>query len=159
MANYSPKSFLRETQNTFLQAFFEREGVSSEFKWVTKGEDGSETPLKDTDVDGLAEAFEKIEGEKHIELICKIKEIALLADQNIITTMIEQGNKPRYGIDLAKEFSEKKIETPYDRVMWVNLHHNPLFRYTLKYIQVINIDGTRDFLIERKKDYKTEHGG
>ena len=99
----------------------------------------------------IAEAIDQIEGGKHTELICKMKEIALLADQNIISTMIEQSNKPRYNIDLAKEFSDKEIEVPYDRVMWVNLHHNPLFRYTLKYIQVINIDGTRDFLIERKK--------
>lgn len=156
LAKYSLKSFLRETQNNYIQLFLKREGVSSEFKWVTKGEDDKEIPLPETDVDGLAEAFEKIEGEKRTELICKIREIALLADQNIISTMIEQGNKTRYGIDLAKEFSDKEIEVPYDRVMWVNLYQNDLFRYTLKYVQVINIDGTRDFLIERKKDYKTD---
>lgn len=155
MARYSLKSFLRETQNSLLQAFFKREGVLSDFKWISKDKDDKVIPLPETDVSGLAEAIEQIGGDDRAKLICKLRDITSLADENIISTMIEHGKKPRYGIKLAEEFSGNKVEGPFDRAMWVNLYHNDLYRYTLKFIQVISIDGTWDFLIKIKKDYKT----
>ena len=156
MARYSLKSFLRETRNSLLQAFFKREGVLSDFKWTGKAEDGKEIPLPETDVKDLAEAIEQIEDKERAKLICEMKDIASLADENIISTMIEHGKKARYNIKLVEEFSDKKVKSPFDRVMWVNLYHNELYRYTLKFIQVISIDGTMDFLIKRKKGYKTD---
>jgi hypothetical protein len=156
MANYySLKSFLRETRNSLLQIFFKGEGVLDDFKWVSKAKDGTETPLPETEVDGLVEAIQKLNPDDRIKLEHVLKDITSLADENIISTMIDHGKKPRYGIKLAEEFSENKMKGPFDRVMWVYLEHKALFKYTLKYIQVISTSGTRDFLIEIKKDYKT----
>lgn len=96
MARYSLKSLLRETQNSLLQTFFEREGVLSDFKWIRETKDGKEIPLPETDVNGLAEAIEQIEDDDRAKLICKLRDITSLADEHIISTMIEHGNQPRW---------------------------------------------------------------
>lgn len=152
MANYSLKSFLRNTKNSLLQALFKEEGVLSDFKWIDKADDGEEIPLPD----GLAEAIGQINEDDRAKLISVLKDITSLADENIIFTMIEHGKKPGRNIDLAKEFSENEIIGPFDRAVWVYLKQNDLFKYTCKYIMVISTNGTRDFLIEIKKDYKTD---
>lgn len=113
-------------------------------------------PLLETDVDGLNEAIEGLDRDDRIELEQKFRDLTLLADENIIFTMIDHGKKPRYGIDLAKEFKDNEMTGPFDRAIWVNLNHEALYKYTLKFVQVIGTNGTRDFLIKITKDYKTD---
>lgn len=155
MSHYSLKSFLRNTKNSLLQTFFDREGVISNFKWEIKGEGGKVKPLPENEVNALAEEIEKINSDRRVKLISKLKDITSLADEDIIFAMIDHGKKPKYGAKLVDEFTENEIIGPFDRAMWVNLHHDDLYKYTLKYVQVISTNGTRDFLIERRKDYKT----
>ena len=88
MANYySLKSFLRETRNSLLQTFFKGEGVLDDFKWVSKAKDGTETPLPETEVDGLVEEIQKLNPDDRIKLEHILKDITSLADENIMEMM------------------------------------------------------------------------
>jgi len=151
MANYSLRSFLRSTQNALLKEFFRKREILNDFEWSMQDETGHIIPLSETKVNGLEEAIELLPPESRFKLEQEFEDITYLADENSNFCLIEQANRPKFGINLAEEFAQQEIDGYFDRSIWAYMHHNDLFKYTYKYMQVISTARSRDFLVGKLK--------
>ncbi len=145
MANYFVKSLLQKTLNVLLKEFFKGRSILSDFEWSKQAEGGRKVPLPETEVDGLVEAIGQLDSNDRLRVEQEFRDIRCLANEESNSCLIEQGKKPRYGVDLVEEFGQNGIVGFHDRAMWVYLYHKELFKYTYKYQQVIHTKGARDF--------------
>ncbi len=124
---YSLKGFLRNTKNSLLKTFFEERNILSDFNWSKKDKKGNDIPLPETEVDGLEEAIKLLSTNDCLKIEQEFKDITWLADENSNFCLIDQGKKPKFALDLIKEFAQNQIDGYCDRSMWVYLKHNDLF--------------------------------
>jgi hypothetical protein len=152
---YSLKGILRNTKNSILKTFFEERNILTDFKWTKKDKQGNDIPLPETEVDGLEEAINTLSTNDRLKIEQEFKDIAWLADENSNFCLIDQGKKPKYALDLVKEFDQYQYDGYCDRSMWVYLKHNELFRYTYKFMQVIETANSREFQVGKNLKCKT----
>jgi hypothetical protein len=148
MARYTLKSFLRQTQNSLLQEFFKQKELLQDFEWYRSDSSGSKMPLPETDINSLADAIEQqLDNNDLLAVEKEFKQICWMATDDRIFCLIDLGTKPKFRIDLVKEFRENCIEGYYSRSMYVYLHHKDLFDYALKFMEIINMESARTFEI------------
>lgn len=146
MARYTLLSFLRQTQNLLLKAFFEEKELSFDFEWYWTDPNGDKKLLIETDINGLADAIkEKLDPNDLLAVVQEFKQINWMATDDRISCLIELGKKQKFDVDLVKEFKQHGIEGCYSQSMYIYLRHEDLFNYALKVMEIIDMESARDF--------------
>lgn len=147
MERYTIKSFLRQTLNSLLEEFFRQKGILPDFQWKVKDRNGKVSVLPETEIDGLADAIGELNANDGLAVEQEFKQVFWMATEERIFCLIDLGKKPKFRIDLIKEFEENKIEGYFCQSMYVYLYHNELFSYTIKFMEIINTESARNFEI------------
>lgn len=147
MANYTLKSFLRQTQNSLLEEFFKQKNLLHDFEWYRTEPSGNKVRLPETEINGLADAIEQLNNNDLFAVHQEFKQICWMATDERVSCLIDLGTKPKFRIDLVKEFNENGIEGYFSRSMYVYLHHDDLFNYAVKFLEIITTESVREFEI------------
>ena len=115
MAQYSPRSFLRQVSNQLLQRYFEQNGFDLELDW---------DKLEETGIEPIYEAWLGLPEPSQRTSDADFTDISCLANDAGLEVLIQEG--AWHNLDLAAEF--QKIEDQTDCVMWTSLEHPKVFR-------------------------------
>ena len=114
--NYSPKTFLRKTPNALLKEYFAAKGVLGEIDFNKLGE---------TQVDLVIAAMEALPVRKRTEIEQEFRQINELACELGVCVLLEEGQSPFHGLDLAETFGG--MGSHYERAFWMFLNHREVF--------------------------------
>lgn len=114
MAEYSPRNFMRQVSNSLLREYFAKRGLALDVSWDT---------LKETQVEPLWEAWQRLEpGEQH-KAEAEFNDVNRLANEGGVGVLIQEGEW--HNLDLAAAFAE--LDDHVDKAMWTFLHQPAVF--------------------------------
>jgi len=114
--NYSPKTFLRKTPNALLKEYFAGKGVLGEIDFDQLG---------DTQVDPVIAAMEALPVRERTLIEQEFRQINELACEQGVHILLEEGQSPYHGLNLAETFGS--MGSHYERAFWMFLNHRKVF--------------------------------
>jgi hypothetical protein len=153
---YVLKPVLQSTLNWVLKEFFEEHKVLQDFEWSTKNDKGHKIPLPETEMDSLETAINDLDPDTRFKVDQTLRDITELANEESILCLIEQSVSPLHKIKLADEFNKDKIEGYSDRAMWTWIKHRDLFDFVLRYQNLIQTKGAKEYVLKSSLPCKTD---
>lgn len=113
---YSPKSFLRQAPNKLIRRYLEGFGIGKDIKW---------DDLREGDIEPIFKAIDSAPDKVQVEIGADFREIETLADEGGVRTLIEEGQHPKHGVELAPTFEQ--MDGHLERAFWTFLQHRDIF--------------------------------
>ena len=153
---YVLKPVLQSTLNKVLKEFLKEHEVLQDFEWPTEDDQGHKNPLPETEMDSLETAINDLNPDTHFKVDQTLRDITELANEESILCLLEQSVSPLHKIKLADEFKEDEIEGYSDRAMWTWIKHRDLFDFVLRYQNLIQTKGAKEYVLKTSLPCKTD---
>lgn len=139
-----------------LKEFFKEHKVLQEFIWTKEDDDGNTIPLPETEMDSLETAINDLDPDKHFKVDQTLRDITELANEESIDFLIAQSGSPLHKINLADEFKDNEIGGYADRAMWTWIKHRDLFKFVLRFQELIQTKGAKEYVFKTSPTCKTD---
>lgn len=122
-AEYSPRTFLRQSPNALLARYFHGRDLLTDVDIAS---------LNETDIDQIFEAWMLLPDNACAEIDVDFRDVESLANEVGTRTLLEEARY--HGLDLGTAFSE--MDGFYDRSLWCFLGHKEIFTTAVRFAEV-----------------------